>query len=59
MTALEYMEKQANKHFQNYIRAFDRGVPDEMLENIRQKIGYYESAVEALKKEEDNVWTRK
>lgn len=52
MTALEYMEKQLANHRLNYTRSSDRGVPAEMLENIRLKIGYYESAVEALKKEE-------
>ena len=48
MTALEYMEKQLQKHRRNYIREADRGVPQEMLENIRLKISYYETAVVAL-----------
>lgn len=50
MTALEYMEKQLQKHRRNYIREANRGVPQEMLENIRLKISYYEAAVEALLK---------
>jgi hypothetical protein len=51
MTALEYMEKQYNKHKANYIRESNRGVPDKMLNDIQLKIGYYKQAVEALKKE--------
>ena len=50
MTALEYMEKQIQQHRINHIRAVDRNAPEEMLENIRRKISYYEAAVEALKK---------
>lgn len=50
MTALEYMEKQLNKHLQNYERECARGVPDEMLNNIIRKASYYHDAVEALKK---------
>ena len=49
MTALEYMEKQVKKHQLSFCREFDRGAPDEVLENIKKKIGYYEAAVEALK----------
>jgi hypothetical protein len=50
MTAIEYMEKQLQKHRVNYNREVLRGVPEEMLHNISLKIGYYEKAVEALKK---------
>ena len=50
MTALEYMEKQLHKHQMNYKRESARGVSKEMLENIEKKIGYYEAAVEALKR---------
>ena len=49
MTALECMENQLQKHRINYNREILRGVPEEMLQNIRLKIGYYEAAVEALK----------
>lgn len=51
MTALEYMEKQVQKHRMNYDRELARGVPEEQLNNIRAKIGYYEAAVDALKNE--------
>ena len=50
MTALEYMTKQLHKHSLNYIREFTRGVPDEVLNNIMNKMLYYASAVEALRK---------
>ena len=50
MTALEYMEKQVHKHRMNYKREAARGVSEEMLENIKKKIGYYEVAVRALKR---------
>ena len=50
MTALEYMKKCAQKHRFNYNREVLRGAPEEMLQNIREKIGYYEAAVEAMKK---------
>ena len=50
MTALEYMEKQIQKHHKNYDREMSRGVPEEMLSNILLKITYYESAAEALRK---------
>ena len=50
MTALEYMEKQLQKHSRNYERESTRGVPEDMLNNISLKVSYYEEAVEALKK---------
>ena len=50
MTALEYMEKQLQKHRLNYERESARGVPQEMINNILNKIGYYAEAVDALKK---------
>lgn len=50
MTALEYMEKQLNKHKANYVRESNRGVEERVLDAIRLKISYYEQAVEALKK---------
>ena len=49
MTALEYMEKQYNKHKVNYIRESSRGVPKKMLDDIKLKMGYYEQAIKALK----------
>ena len=50
MTPVEYMERQLQKHRVNYERESSRGVSEEMLNNISKKIGYYEAAVEALKK---------
>lgn len=50
MTSLEYMERQVVKHRLNHDREFARGVPEEVLTNIRRKIRYYEDAVEALRK---------
>ena len=49
MTALEYMEKQLQKHKLNYEREKARGVPEEMAQNILVKIGYYADAVQALR----------
>lgn len=54
MTALEYMEKQLAKHRRNYLHESARGAPEEVLNNIRLKIGCYEAAVDALRKESVN-----
>ena len=51
MTALEYMEKQVEKHTQNLARENARCAPLEALQNIEKKISYYEQAVEALRME--------
>lgn len=58
MTALEYFEKQLIKNQQNYDIEEKRGAPEEMLNNIDKKIRYYQAAVDALKKEEQNDGTR-
>lgn len=50
MTTLEYMQRQLNKHRLNYEREAARGVPDEQLHNIEQKIRHYEEAVAAIEK---------
>ena len=50
MTALEYMERQMDKHTANYEREKRRGVPGEVLENIKKKIGFYVEAVKALER---------
>jgi hypothetical protein len=50
MTALEYMEKQLQKHRQNFERESARGVPADVMYNILMKIHYYEAAVAALKR---------
>lgn len=49
MTALEYMEKQVQKHRQDYIREYSRFAPQKMLDNILMKVNYYELACEALR----------
>ena len=49
MTALEYMEKQFQKHSHNYVREIKRGAPKEDCDNILLKVRYYAEAVEALK----------
>ena len=49
MMALEYMTKQLNKNKLNYKREYNRGVPDEMLNNINAKISYYEESIKALR----------
>ena len=54
MTALEYMEKQVRKYRQNFLQQYDRNAPEEVLANIKAKIGYYEEAIEALRERKDN-----
>lgn len=54
MTALEYMEKQVQKHRRNFERESKRGAPTEMLDDILRKASYYEVAVEALKRGDSN-----
>lgn len=49
MTALEYMERQAQSNRINYNRQVLRNAPEQDLQNIKRNIGYYEEAVEALK----------
>jgi hypothetical protein len=52
MTALEYMEKQVQKHKLILARENARCAPLEVLQNLRGKISYYEQAVEALRMED-------
>ena len=54
MTALEYMEKQLQKHRLNYDRELKRGATEEMLFNIALKCSHYWNAVEALRERENN-----
>jgi hypothetical protein len=54
MTALEYMERQVVSNRLNHDRQVARGAPEEDLANIRKKIGFYEEAAEALRKECDS-----
>ena len=51
MTALEYMEKQVEKHKKNLERESARGACAEVLNHIFAKIEYYKQAVEALRME--------
>ena len=52
MSALEYMEKQVRKHCHNLGREIARGAPQEVIDNLKLKIGYYEQAVAALRMED-------
>lgn len=54
MTTLEYMERQLSKHKMNYQRAFDNGSPQNQLDNIADKIRYYQDAVDAIRAVIDN-----
>ena len=51
MTAIEYFEKQVAKHRINLDREIKRNAPEDMIENIKTKIGYYTEAVSALEKQ--------
>ena len=53
MTALEYMERQLEKHRRNFEREFKRCAPYEQLCDILQKASYYKTACEALRKAGD------
>ena len=59
MTALEYMEKQLQKHRMNYERELNRGVPEDMLFNIAMKCSYYKAAVDALRSVNDGLYAEK
>ena len=49
MTAIEYMEKQLSKHKMNLEREQKRNVSQEMIDNIKKKIIYYQEACIALR----------
>lgn len=53
MTSLEYMEKQFQKHCNDYDREIKRGSPKKDTDNILAKVRYYAEAAEALKKVEN------
>jgi len=68
MTTLEFMEKQLTKHKANLEHELNRGVPDEVIRNIKEKICHYEvviskflegncdaSTISKLTKEDKNV----
>lgn len=48
MTAIEYMEKQCQKHLDDYVREVNRGAPKQRTDNILLKVRYYAEAVDAL-----------
>ena len=54
MTPLDYMPRQLTKQRLNHDRELARGAPEEQLHNIRQKIGYYEAACDALREQTEN-----
>lgn len=53
MTPLEYMERRIKKHRLDLEHESARRASPEVLENIRKKIGYYETAVEALRRDDN------
>lgn len=59
MTALEYMEKQVDKHYANYYRELKRGAKELDLNNILLKISHYEAAVEALREDKPKNKTKR
>ncbi len=54
MTTLEYMKRQLEKHRLNFVREWERGAKEDVLENILAKIDHYSTAVEALSKGDTN-----
>jgi hypothetical protein len=48
------MEKQLSKNRLNFHREWERGAPEDVLNNIRQKIEHYKAAADAL--EEQPRW---
>ena len=48
MTALEYMKKQKLKHQDNLNRCIKKNAPEYEIQNVKNKIAYYEEACKAL-----------
>ena len=48
MTAIEYMTKQLEKAKRSLKAAINRKAPQQDIDNLKAKIGYYEEAVRAL-----------
>ena len=48
MTALEYMNKQRVKHEVNLHRCIKKNAPEYEIQNVKNKISYYEEACKAL-----------
>lgn len=55
MTALEYMEKQLQKHSGNFVREDVRNAPKEVLDNIFTKMLYYSKAIVAIRRMDNLV----
>lgn len=62
MTAIEYMDRQILRHKKNYEHEARRGAPQEVLDNIGRKIGYYTEAAAALRRKGNGMtnadWVR-
>lgn len=48
MTAYEYMNKQRVKHEVNLHRCIKKNAPEYEIQNVKNKISYYEEACKAL-----------
>ena len=57
MTTLEFIEKQLEKHRNNLAHELNRGVPDEVIHNIKEKIRHYEVVVSKLSEDKYDAST--
>ena len=53
MNAYEYFKNLREKHERNLHRAIAREAPKEDIKNLERKVGFFDEAVEALKKMEE------
>ena len=53
MNAYEYFKNLREKHERNLNRAIAREAPKEDIKNLERKVGFFDEAVEALKKMEE------
>lgn len=53
MTAYEYMKKQKLKHQDNLHRCIKKNAPEFEIQNVKNKIAYYEEACMALGGKDD------
>lgn len=51
MSTLEFMEKELNRHKSNLDRETRRNAPEEHIENLKKKVGYYTEVCEVLRLE--------
>ena len=49
-STLEYMQKQLEKHKKNHKAQLERNAPQQDIDNIKNKIGYYSEVCELLKR---------